>query len=119
MKWIGLVQNFITFIKDNINNHNEINQNDLKTLMDNITTEISEMKVENKLVETVYCLNVDIYNHFFSDSGENSDDTSSDSESQSKNQSDNENQLSCSVDDWIIKIKTIEIETFRLYMWQK
>ena len=44
-----------------------------------------------------------------------SDDNSSDSESQNENQSDHENQLSCSVGDWIIKIKRIEMKRFRFY----
>ena len=58
------------------------------------------MEVENKLVETVYCLTVDIYNHFSWESGQNSDDNIDESQSQSKNESgidnDNWNQLSCS-----------------------
>ena len=71
MKWIETIRKFIAFIKDNINN--TIDQLTLDMLMNNITNEINEMEVDNKLVSTIYYLICTIYNYFLRSSESSSD----------------------------------------------
>ena len=89
MKWIVTIRKFIVFIKDNMDNKNEMDQNRLETWNKDITDELNELKVKNHLGETIFGVFSGIYNHF-TDSQDNTEEDDSSDNTNDSDSSDSE-----------------------------